>query len=301
MQANRDQPTLTDRVADALFRMIIARALRMPWEKRVPFMGRMMSHWIAPLLGYPDRIERNLSFIYPDMKPDTRREIVRSVGDNMGRTLAEIYSGEEFSERCRMVPIDGPGLSALEEAQAEGKGAVLISGHFGNYDVVRTALIEQGYDIAALYRPMNNPLFNRHYVKAITRVGPTFVRDKSGLMQLFRHLRAGRVVAMLVDQHYAGQEVLKFLGKPARTSLTPAEMALRYKVPLISLYATRQPDGLNFSIFMEEPIPHTSAPEMMQAFNDRLGRIITKHPGQWLWNHRRWRVKGDLPDQRGGK
>lgn len=295
MSANRERPTLTDRISDAAFRFVMARALRKPWEERIPYMGRMMAGVVAPLSGHPRRIEANLAFIYPDMPPAERARIARAASDNVGRSLAEMYSGAEFSERCRTVPVEGPGLAALEAAQAAGKGAVLISGHYGNYDVTRTALVERGYEIASIYRPMNNPLFNAHYVEMLTRVGPAFIRNGRGLAQAVRYLRGKRVVAMVTDQHFQNQPVLDFMGKPAHTSVIPAELALRYEVPLICIYATRQPDGLSFRVNLEEPIPPTTPEEMMQAFNDSLGAMIAAHPEQWLWNHRRWRVKGNCP------
>lgn len=80
-----------------------------------------------------------------------------------------------------------------------------------------------------------------------------------------------------------------FFGQPAHTSLTAAELALRHDALLLQAAAIRQPDGLTFKVWIDEPIPHGEAPAMMQELNDRLEALIRQHMGQWLWIHRRWK------------
>ena len=95
-------------------------------------------------------------------------------------------------------------------------------------------------------------------------------------------------MVLLFDQR-AGSDQIKFLGEPARTALSAAELSLRYKADLIPFYATRQPDGLSFEVDLEAPIPHTTALEMTTALTRSLEARVKAHPGQWFWIHRRWR------------
>jgi KDO2-lipid IV(A) lauroyltransferase len=80
-----------------------------------------------------------------------------------------------------------------------------------------------------------------------------------------------------------------FFGKPAATALSAAELSLKYDAPLIPIYGVRQPNGLDFKIIVEEPVPPSDAVTMTQALNDSLEALVREHPEQWLWMHRRWK------------
>lgn len=277
---------------NAALRGLFALVLALPYRWRVPLMGWLTSHIIAPLAGWRNRVRRNLALVHPDMPHPEVEALARRVPDNAGRTLIEIYSGAEFIRRARAAPIEGPGLAALEQARQTGRPAILVTAHFGNYDVARAALIARGHNMGALYRPMRNPYFNAHYVRAIGRIGqPLFAQGRRGMMQLVRHLRDGGVLGILTDLHARDGVALPFLGQPAMTSLVTAELALKYDAVLIPTFGIRAPDGLNFTIRMEAPVPHTSPTEMTLAINHQLESLLAAHPEQWFWIHRRWKTK----------
>jgi KDO2-lipid IV(A) lauroyltransferase len=86
---------------------------------------------------------------------------------------------------------------------------------------------------------------------------------------------------------------MDFLGHPARTALSAAELSLKYGALLIPFYGIRKPDGLNFETVLEAPIPATDAEEMTQRVTDSLTARVEADPTQWFWVHRRWRHIGD--------
>jgi KDO2-lipid IV(A) lauroyltransferase len=179
---------------------------------------------------------------------------------------------------------------ALEAAKAEGRPVILATGHFGNYDAVRAALIARDYPLGALYRRMSNPWFNAHYVRAIGRIGqPLFERGRHGMGQMLRHLKSGGMLGILPDQRMGSGVKLSFFGQDALTALSAAEMALKYNALLIPTYAIRQPDGLSFQIIVDEPIEIDAPEAMTQALNDNLEALIRRYPEQWFWIHRRWK------------
>ena len=277
---------LTDRAIRAVLWVLLA----LPYRIRVPLCGWVMARIVAPLAGWPKRIRDNLALTLPDLPADEIARMVARVPDNVGRTVIEIYSGAEFIERATSLPLTGEGVAALEAAKAEGRPVILATGHFGNYDAARAALIARGYPLGALYRPMSNPWFNDHYVAAIGTIGqPIFERGRSGMGQMLRHLRAGGMLGILPDQRMVAGEKLLFFGQEALTALSAAEMALKYDALLIPTYAIRQPDGLSFRIVVDAPIAQGTAIEMTQALNDNLERLIRQHPDQWFWIHRRWK------------
>ena len=270
---------------------VIRLALAMPYTRRVRFFGWLVQHVIGPVAGYRRRALRNLEMIWPD-KPATRRaEIAQKCLNNVGRSFIENYSEQEFPARMATNKPVGPGATALSEANAKGQPVILVTGHFGNYEAVRAALVAQGYYIGGLYRDMKNPYFNAHYVKTMEAFGgPVFPQGRKGTAGFVRHLKAGGQLVLLFDQHVLYAPILDFMGAPARTALSAAELALRYQALLIPFYGIRQRDGLSFETVLEAPIPHSDPTTMTQALNDSLAARVRQTPEQWFWVHRRWRA-----------
>lgn len=281
-----------DWLTDRLTRGPIAVMLGLPYRWRVPLAGCFVSRLVAPLAGYRRRIRENLALILPDLSESEVERLVRRVPDNVGRTLIEIYSGPEFVARAVSQPLTGPGVAALDEAHRAGRPVILVTGHFGNYDASRAALIAKGYRVGALYNPMKNAYFNDHYVKAISQIGtPLFARGKRGMADMVRHLRGGGMLGLLMDQAMQHGAPLTFFGQTAMTALSAADLALKYDALVIPTYAVRQPDGLTFEITVEAPIPHGTPETMTQALNDSLEAIVRRNLDQWFWIHRRWKAR----------
>ena len=282
-------PSLSDRLQTALFVALMWVVQRLPYERRVPLAGRLTAR-AAAWTGFDRRIKANLALACPELSADEVKRLCRAVPDNIGRSLAEIYSGPEFLDRVRNLPLTGPGAARLAELKAAGKPTILAASHFGNYDAWRGAMAAQGYPVGALYRPMNNRTFNTQYVSAISGIAqPLFARDKRGMAQMLRFLREGGFLALGIDQYFHAGADLTFFGQLARTPLSAAEIALKYDVPLIPIFAVRQPDGLNFRIEVEEAITPGTPEAMTQAFNDVLETKVRAHMDQWFWIHRRWK------------
>lgn len=287
--SRRDKPSFTDHLSNAAFSLVMRRLMRLPYDRRIPAGGRLLTR-LAPVLGYSRRIRANLALACPDLSEPEVNRLVREVPDNIGRCLAEMYSGEEFLARIRDVVPEGPGAAHLAHLRDTGRPCVLVTGHFGNYDVMRGALVAQGYPIGALYRPMNNSLFNEHYLEVIHRISePLFARDRRGMSSMIRHLKSGGMIGLAADQYFRKGAVLQFFGQPAPSPLSSAELALKLGVDMMPIYSIREPDGLSFRIEVEAPIPHTTAEEMTQISNDSLEAQVRKNMDQWLWIHRRWR------------
>ncbi|MFA5580471.1 MAG: lauroyl acyltransferase [Paracoccaceae bacterium] len=278
------------RAEDLAFRALLGLIRWLPYPRRVALMGWLMARIIAPLAGYDRRVRANLAHVWPELPQPEVRRLMRAVPDNVGRTLAEMYSADEFLGRLADASLEGPGVAALHAAKAANRPIVIVTGHFGNYLAPRAALQAVGLPTGALYNPMKNPYFNEHYVAAMAQTGENlFARDRAGYAQLLRYLRAGGTAALLIDQFMAHGAALTFFGKPAPTALSAAELALRYDALFIPIYGVRQPDGISFRLIVENPIAHSDAHAMTQAANDSLEAITRRHPEQWFWIHRRWK------------
>ena len=137
------------------------------------------------------------------MSADERARIRREVADNFGRTFIETFSARDFQAPRPLEPArTAPAGRRCRRARAEGKGALLVGGHFGQWEAVRGALKARGIEVGALYRPLNNPWLERDYIENMTEHGaPMLPRGGAGMRELIRHLRAGGVVAILLDQY----------------------------------------------------------------------------------------------------
>lgn len=265
----------------------VARAL--PPRARLGFAG-----WFArtavdlvPKLRAP--VEGNLRLIFPEMDAAERRRIRRGMADSFGRTMIEVMTRRDFQARADWTGPTGPGWDALQAARAAGKGALLVSGHFGQWEAVRGALMAKGISSGALIRPVKNPYLNRDYLACVEAGGlPVVGRDGGGLRDLVRHVRGGGVMAILADQYTKRGAEIVFLGRPAPTGTFVAELARKYHLPMIPVYGTRGPDGIHVTVEFEAPIAPGSAEDMTQAAADSLAARIRADPEQYFWLHRRW-------------
>ena len=290
-----DDEHLKHRIKDVLARTLLRATMYLPYPTRVAFVGWVVSNVVAPFAGWRNRVINNLAYVAPEMSHSDAKAIAKKVCNNVGRTLIEIYSGDEFVDRVVKSEIVGPGQTALEQARIKRRPCVLVTAHLGNYDAVRGKLSREGYPMAALYRPMDNDGFNTHYVTAISKVAePVYPTDARGITSLVRHLKEGGNIGIVADVGSVRAPLLKFYDKPAHTPLSAAEWALKYDALMIPVFGIRKQDGLNFRIHVAEPIAHSTPEVMMQAYNDIVEGIVRAHTNQWFWVHRRWKLHPEV-------
>lgn len=235
------------------------------------------------------RFDREARRVFPDMSRRDRAALGQQMGRHMGQTLFEIYHVAEFQTQHHKFGISGPGLDALKAAQAAGKGAIIVSGHFGQWEAIRAAVKMHGLESGAVYRPNKNRHYERRIRAGIEAGGmPILATGSVGTRALVRHLRAGGIISILLDEKYAEGVPLPFLGHDALTSLSAAQLALKYDLPMIPAYGIRLEDGNTFRVDFEAPVPHTDSITMTRAFNDSLSARIMENPDQWYWMLRRW-------------
>ena len=275
---------------DRLSAAVLGAGRLLPYRQRIAAMGWIGGHIIAPLAGYRQRIRSNLALVAPELPEKELRRLCRAVPNNMARAMAETFSGDEFIAHARHSHIGGEGWPALQEARDAKRPVVLVTAHLGNYDAARVVLREAGCNIGAFYMPMRNPAFNARYEAAMARIAdPIFPRDRAGLARLLKHLRQGGMIGLVVDHYMAHGELIDFMGQPARTSLSPAELALKHDALLLPGYSIRRPDGLSFDIRLEAPLPHSDPLTMTRALNASVEAVVRAHMDQWMWTHRRWK------------
>lgn len=278
-------------------RAVLGLPRLLPYTTRIATIGWLTSAVVAPIAGYRKRVRNNLLKVFPDMPPAEVARLEREVPNNAGRVLAELFSSDDFVRHLGKLDLKGPGVEALLKARDAGRPIIGVSGHFGNYDVMRLAMVQNGFSIGGLYRPFTNKYFDMFYRRALETVAkPVFPQGRRGLADMLRHLRSGNMIAILADQRANDGERLKFFGQDALTPISAAEMALKYDAHLFCAYGVRRANGVDFDMVIEEPIPHGDPNEMMQAINDSLEAQVRQNMGQFLWVHNRWHIPARRQD-----
>ena len=281
-------------LADRILRGLIRAMRSLPYPARVRLSGWLSRRVIGPVAGWRGRALANLAHVWPDRPLAERRRIADAALDNSGRVLIENYSPKDLQARLDRVPLRGAGLAAAIAARDAGRPILFVGGHFGNYQVACTVLNRAGFSLGGLYRLMQNPYTNTHYVATIEAMGgPAFPRTQRGLAGFVRHIRQGGQGAILIDQHVSGGVLMDFLGRSAPTATAAGEIALRHGAQIFPFYARRAANGLDFEVEVEAPVTGDSAAAITQAITDSLAARVRADPGQWFWMHRRWK-----PDRR---
>ena len=273
---------------DRIALVILPVLLRLPFRWRVAIAGWLGRVAIGRFSSIRTRVLASVNHFLPDLPAPEAQRVATEAPGNMARMIMEILSTEDLTAIAAAAPIAGPGLAALDEAHAQNRPVILASGHFGNYDAWRLALIARGFHVGGYFKELGNPALNAHYLRAVTASGaPMFPDTPEGLKSLIRFLRSGGMLGILVDLDRPQGVLVDFLGQPTRTVLSLAEMALKYNALLVPIYGIRTPEAPGFRVWVDAPVPHSEPLAMMQAVNDSFGAQVRAHPEQWVWWHNR--------------
>ena len=257
------------------------------YEERIKWARNVGWSLIRMIPSYRRRVDDNLRLVFPDLSDDGRAALMEECARNIGQSLMEHMHMAEFAERIGHLDMSGPGMGALDPE----RGAILVSGHFGQWEGVRIAwrhLTNQ--PCGFFFRPNNNGFYDRHWQEYLRQAGtPNIPKGGAGRAMMAEQLLARRPLLMVIDQAIANAERLEFLGHPARTATTAAELALEHDMPLIPAYAVRRANLVDYDVIFEAPVPPSDPVTMTQALNTSLASRILDNPEQYLWTHRRWR------------
>lgn len=245
------------------------------------------------------RARDNLIAAFPDKSEAERDTIIRTMWDNLGRTVAEYAHLDKFD-------LSGPGariqVNNIEEIEkVRGQGVLIVSGHFANWEIMPIAASRYGMDGAIVYRPPNNPYVDRYISRARARKGyAEQISKHQGTRRIFTLLRGGKAILLLADQKTNEGIAVPFFGRDAMTTPAPAALALKLKVPMI-FASNKRLGGARFAVTVYPPLEFTPSGDddadmraMTVAVNQRLEEMVRADPGQWLWIHRRWPTARDV-------
>lgn len=222
--------------------------------------------------------------------------IVRGMFANLGEGAAELAFADRI-DVMTYVEVTPEAQDALDSILAAGKGAVVITGHVGNWELFFRRFVAAGYDARAVGKEQNDPRLTA-WMERLRGPGRTIWRGSPGAArQLLKTLRGNGVLAMLIDQDTKVQGVfVPFFGDLAWTPRAAADLALRTGAGVAAMFAHRKPDGghvvsgrrIAFAPTGDleaDAVALTAA--MTRAIEDEVRRV----PTEWVWMHRRWKTR----------
>ncbi|MBI4543704.1 MAG: lysophospholipid acyltransferase family protein, partial [Gemmatimonadetes bacterium] len=172
-------------------------------------------------------VEENLRRAFPAQDQAWVRATAAAAYAHLGRELLALLGLASSGREEILARTEALGLYSFREALRRGQGAVVVSGHFGNWEIAAASLTARGIPLDVVVQPLANPLVDRAVRRARERLGMHVIERAHAARQGLAALRAGRVVALVADQDARRAGVLvPFFGRPASTHRGPAVLAL---------------------------------------------------------------------------
>ena len=271
--------------------LFIGLAKCLSFENKVKLGGYWFGFIVARSKKLRNRILVNLKLVEDTFKVDDIEVFIKEVGVSVGKTLTELIFNKEFIESQHVIELHSAIPEYLLSSQKSKRPIILVSGHFGQWEAVRIILKNNGLECGAIYRRNKNPFFESLYLKSIKLGGePIFPAGLSGTKRMIKHLKAGGILALLLDQAVSDGDEFLFFGLKAKTSMVIAELALKYNAIVVPCYGIREPCGNSINVIFEDPITFKDPRKIIQTLNDSLEERVRSSPTQWHWLHNRWKI-----------
>ena len=271
------------------FYLLITILRILPLEKRVYWGGQVCKSILPLVRNFYERVDNNLRLIYPNMSNQKRKEFIKENSKMIGRSFIELMFNKEFQKQNHKIAYNKEQLAPLIAAKKIKRPIIVISGHIGSWEAVRAVLKKYGLTSGALYQRNRNIFYERLHLSAIKEGGePIFEVGRSGTRKMISLIKSGGIVALMIDQAVKEGEYFQFLGYPARTSTSIAEIAMKYGALLIPAYGIRTEIG-EIEVFFDKPIELRNINFITQTMNSSLEKKVEAYPTQWYWPHKRWK------------
>jgi KDO2-lipid IV(A) lauroyltransferase len=245
---------------------------------------------------------KNLSIAFPERTEEERRRILRASYLNLGKGAAEYIRLAGFFHTRLRDRVRYERFHYWDEVAEKhpGKGIVVLSAHFGNFELMACAHAMHGYQINLVHHTQRFLAGDALMTFARERCGVEILRKHSAARAVLKALRSGDMVGVPFDQNAKRSEAVwvPFFGEPAATTSGLARMVAMSGAPVIPAFIVREKDGRHHRIEIQDEIPiqHTGDGEADVHENTRrfvkvIEDMVRRYPEQFLWTHRRYRTR----------
>jgi KDO2-lipid IV(A) lauroyltransferase len=223
-------------------------------------------------------------------------KIGRRAYQNFGKSMVEYSLFPSLNKKRALSMAVIEGAQYFDETLSRGRGAIIVAGHFGSWELMGAVVSQKGYPVDFLVGEQHNLLVDNMMNDYRRSMGIGIIKMGAAAKGIIKALKNNRFVAMLSDQD-AGSDgtIVDFFGRPASTPKGPAAFALKMNAPIVLAFIIRN-KGRKQRIIIEKPIygEKTSDKEedirkLTQAYTSMLESYIRKYPDHWFWPHRRWK------------
>ena len=264
-------------------------------------IGRGVGTFVWKVVGFRREIVLdNLRQAFgAEMTEEEIQDLARRFYRNLGMTLMEFLSFPKLKQSDFLDLVDIQGMEYFTETVAGGRGALLVSGHFGNWEMMGARIAAEGQKVSFIVKEQTNARVDRIQNDIRQKAGIGTIRSGgASIKEMVRALRRQELIGLVGDQD-AGPEgyFTEFLGRQASVFRGTAYFAWKLKVPILTGFIFRQPDGNHV---VETGPPFAADPEwdedtavarLTEIHVQRLEKAIRKAPDQYFWLHRRWKTR----------
>jgi KDO2-lipid IV(A) lauroyltransferase len=258
-------------------------------------LGALFGAAVAPLLRTRRRVvTRNLELCFPELGEAERVRLRTEALREMGVMLGEFALGWMASERkLAKLPVNIEGLAHLRALREQGRGALLVGGHFSHLELC-ARLISRQLRIAGMYRRMDSEVFEWIVLRARLAYADTMF-DKDALRATVKYMKRGGVVWYAPDQDMRGKDSVfaPFFGIPASTITATHHLARLSGAAVIPFFHRREPDG-SYALRLEAPLEDFPTADVVAdtaRVNALIERMVREAPAQYLWAHKRFKTR----------
>ncbi len=278
-----------------LWDMVMGLFARLPIETASALGGRAL-RLIGPLFSAHRAALINARLVFPDISDQDAHVLAMAAWDNLGRIGGEFAHLKELRPYTQNGRVEVIGLEHLEAIKKSGKPAVLISGHFANWEVMAAAICLGGIEARVSYRHANNPHIDKRITKARLDYGIPHLSAKGegGAREMLVAMKNGQSTTFLNDQKFNMGIDAPFFGHLLKTAPGPARLAIRFGVPIVPVSITRRPNA-RFTVTFHPSITPSDDPDKTKAIaqtvtmiNQFIEERVRENPQDWFWVHRRW-------------
>jgi KDO2-lipid IV(A) lauroyltransferase len=269
-------------------------------------LGLNFSRKIAPVLAFiffyfiPIRkkvVIENLQIAFPENEPTANKKLAFRIYSSFAITLVEILCFPFLKKSELANAVDCTNIGLIVEKFNEGKGVILLSSHFGNWEFGAISIaIQVQLSLSVVVKPLRNSFVDEWMNKARTKFGNEVVPLGISIRKTYQTLKEKKIVAMVADQRGPKEGIkVDFFGKKVSIYAGPAALALKTGAPIVCGIPIRDKD-YKYKMKLVE-IPQENLPEseedkileISQRYTSYLEKIIRDNPEQWLWMHKRWK------------
>jgi KDO2-lipid IV(A) lauroyltransferase len=260
--------------------------------------GEIIGKYFGPLFRKKTIAKKNILIAFPDLNENSINEMIERMWKNIGRIFGEYIHINKFSIMdLKKIKIGFANKNNFEILKKNNKPVVFFSGHFANFELMAKCLQELGFDIGAIYRPLNNIFLNpiMEFIRKKYICPIQIEKGSNGTKKLIKHISTNNPLALMVDQRLSSSIRVPFFNQPATTTTTPAQLAIKYDALLVPVFLKRL-EKSNFEFFIEEPLIINRTNDydkdifnITQGMNKKIEEFIKRDPAHWLWSHDRWK------------